>query len=156
MHRQASFIPTFFPEGTVVGEDVDFFYFPAYADKDLGKPVLGAGTLFVHHQGQPGGARAFIEFLETPIAHEIWMAQSGFLTPLQDGRTLDAYGERRRCSKMGEILLDATTFRFDGSDLMPGGDRRGRLLDRHGRLRRPASRRRSTWPTKIQESWDAT
>ena len=46
MHRQASFIPAFFPEGTVVGEDVDFFYFPAYAGKDLGKPVLGAGTVW--------------------------------------------------------------------------------------------------------------
>ena len=30
MHRQASFIPAFFPEGTEVGADVDFFYFPAY------------------------------------------------------------------------------------------------------------------------------
>jgi alpha-glucoside transport system substrate-binding protein len=28
MHRQASFIPSFFPEGTKVGEDADFFYFP--------------------------------------------------------------------------------------------------------------------------------
>jgi alpha-glucoside transport system substrate-binding protein len=43
MHRQASFIPSFFPEGTVVGEDVDFFYFPAFAEKDLGRPVLGGG-----------------------------------------------------------------------------------------------------------------
>ena len=25
--------------------DYDFFYFPAYATKDLGTPVLGAGTL---------------------------------------------------------------------------------------------------------------
>jgi alpha-glucoside transport system substrate-binding protein len=48
MHRQASFIPAFFPEGTEIGEDADFFYFPAYADKDLGSPVLGAGTLFDH------------------------------------------------------------------------------------------------------------
>ena len=55
MHRQASFIPAFFPEGTVVGEDADFFYFPAYAEKDLGSPVLGAGTLFGHHQREPGG-----------------------------------------------------------------------------------------------------
>ena len=46
MHHQASFIPSFFPEGTKLGEDADFFYFPAYASKpDLGKPVLGAGTL---------------------------------------------------------------------------------------------------------------
>lgn len=35
MHRQASFIPSFFPEGTKVGEDADFFYFPAFASKPI-------------------------------------------------------------------------------------------------------------------------
>ncbi len=57
MHRQASFIPSFFPEGTKLGEDADFFYFPAYAGKDLGKPVLGAGTLVDDHQGHAGRPR---------------------------------------------------------------------------------------------------
>ena len=50
--------------------------------KDLGKPVLGAGTLAMITSDSPA-ARAFIEFLKTPIAHEVWMAQSGFLTPLR-------------------------------------------------------------------------
>ena len=57
MHHQASFIPSFFPEGTELGEDADFFYFPAYAGKDLGKPVLGAGTLAFITKDTPGGAR---------------------------------------------------------------------------------------------------
>ncbi len=61
MHRQASFIPSFFPEGTVVGEDADFFYFPAYASKNLGKPVLGAGTVFAITKDSKA-ARALIEF----------------------------------------------------------------------------------------------
>lgn len=61
----------------------DFFYFPAYADKDLGKPVLGAGTLAFITQDTPA-ARAFIEWLKTPIAHEVWMAQKSFLTPAED------------------------------------------------------------------------
>ncbi len=40
------FIPSFFPEGTKLGEDADFFYFPPFASKpELGSPVLGAGTL---------------------------------------------------------------------------------------------------------------
>src|SRR5690606_15622562 len=46
LHHQASFIPSFFPEGTVIGEDADFFYFPSFESEDLGNPVLGAGTLF--------------------------------------------------------------------------------------------------------------
>ncbi|MGR3290038.1 MAG: ABC transporter substrate-binding protein, partial [Paracoccaceae bacterium] len=33
LHHQASFIPAFFPEGNIVGEDSDFFYMPAYASK---------------------------------------------------------------------------------------------------------------------------
>lgn len=117
MHRQASFIPSFFPEGTELGTDADFFYFPAYAEKDLGQPVLGAGTLaFIMKDSD--AARAFIEFLKTPIAHEVWMAQTGFVTP-HTGVNVDLYGSAA-LKKQGEILANATTFRFDASDLMPG------------------------------------
>lgn len=117
MHRQASFIPAFFPEGTEVGEDVDFFYFPAYADKDLGKPVLGAGTLFAI-TNPSDAANAMIEFLKLPIAHEMWMAQGGFLTPHAGVNTATYESDSLRAQ--GDILLNATTFRFDASDLMPG------------------------------------
>ena len=117
MHRQASFIPSFFPEDASVGEDVDFFYFPAYASKDLGKPVLGAGTLFAITNDSPG-ARGFMEFLQSAIAHEIWMAQKGFLTP-HKGVNADVFTDPT-VRKMNDILLNADTFRFDGSDLMPG------------------------------------
>nr|WP_255697103.1 ABC transporter substrate-binding protein [Sinirhodobacter sp. WL0062] len=117
MHRQASFIPSFFPEGTVIGQDADFFYFPAYAGKDLGQPVLGAGTMFAKLTENPA-ADAFITFLESPIAHEIWMAQTGFVTPYKAVNS-EVYGDET-LKKMGAILLNATTFRFDGSDLMPG------------------------------------
>ena len=117
MHRQASFIPVFFPDGTVVGEDADFFYFPASAEKDLGKPVLGAGTLWSITRDSEA-TRAFMAFLRTPIAHEVWMAQRGFLTPMK-GLNTELYGDPTM-RKMGDILLGADTFRFDGSDLMPG------------------------------------
>lgn len=117
MHRQASFIPAFFPEGTEVGTDVDFFYFPAYEDKDLGKPVLGAGTLF-GITNPSDATNVFVEFLQQPIAHELWMAQGGFLTA-HAGVNTEAYSDDSLRAQ-GEILLNATTFRFDASDLMPG------------------------------------
>lgn len=117
MHRQASFIPTFFPEGTLVGEDADFFYMPAPESGDLGQPVLGGGTMFAVLSENPA-AMAFIEFLKTPAAHEVWMAQQGFVTP-HTGANPEAYGDET-VRRMGQILLDATVFRFDGSDLMPG------------------------------------
>lgn len=117
MHHQASFIPSFFPEGTEVGTDADFFYFPAYASKDLGKPVLGGGTLF-GITNDSKAAQAFIRFLETTEAHETWMGLSGFLTP---NKNVDVAAYANDALRgQGQILLDATTFRFDGSDLMPG------------------------------------
>lgn len=117
MHKQASFIPTFFPDGSEYGLDFDFFYLPAFAEKDLGEPVLGAGTQFAI-LNDSDLARAFIEFLKTPIAHEVWMAQSGFLTPHVDVN-LEVFGDDA-LRAMNEILLNATTFRFDASDVMPG------------------------------------
>lgn len=116
LHKQATFIPTFFPEGIELGVDADFFYFPAYEREDLGQPVLGAGTLFGITEDSEA-TRGFIDFLQTDIAHEVWMAQSGFLTPLTSANT-DAYANDTLTS-LGEILTSATTFRFDGSDLMP-------------------------------------
>ena len=117
MHRQASFIPSFFPEGTEVGADVDFFYFPSYEGEDLGQPVLGAGTLF-SLTSDSEVARGFIEYLKTPIAHELWMAQSGFLTPYTEVNAEVFPSDTQRA--LNDVLLNATTFRFDGSDLMPG------------------------------------
>ena len=46
------------------------------------------------------------------------MAQSGFLTP-HKGVNPDVYTDAT-LRNLNEILLGATTFRFDGSDLMPG------------------------------------
>ena len=117
MHRQASFIPAFFPDGTKLGDDADFFYFPAFAEKDLGTPVLGAGILLAMTKESPA-ARAFMQFMKTPIASEIMMAQGAFLTPSKSANAATYPDDSTR--KQGEILTNATTFRFDGSDLMPG------------------------------------
>lgn len=117
MHRQASFATAFFPDDVEVGQDADFFYFPAFAEKDLGSPVLGGGTLMAITSPNEA-TMEFMNFLKTPIAHEVMMAQTGFLTP-HTGVSLDAYKDDILRGQ-GQILLDATTFRFDGSDLMPG------------------------------------
>ncbi|TRD21564.1 ABC transporter substrate-binding protein [Palleronia caenipelagi] len=117
LHKQATFIPTFFPEGTVVGEDADFFYFPAPAEGDLGKPVLGGGTMFAV-TADSEATQGFLQFLQTPLAHEIWMSQSGFLSPLKSANADVFPSDSQR--NMNNILTNATTFRFDGSDLMPG------------------------------------
>ena len=150
MHRQASFIPAFFPEGNMVGADSDFFYFPAYAGKDLGAPVLGAGTVWGITSDSPE-AHALIEYLRSAEAHEIWMARKGFLTP-HKGVNTDVFGDAT-LQKMNDILLGATTFRFDGSDLMPGGVGAGSFWT--GMVDYAGGKSAQEVADGIQASWDA-
>ncbi|MCM2472849.1 carbohydrate ABC transporter substrate-binding protein [Rhizobium sp. CG5] len=150
LHHQASFVPSFFPEGTVVGEDADFFYMPPYeSKKDLGNPVLGAGTLAMITKDSPA-ARAFIEFLQTPIAHELWMAQSSFLTPYKSA-SKETYANAPM-AKQGDILLNATTFRFDGSDLMPGKIGAGAFWT--GMVDYTGGKSAADVAASIQKAWD--
>lgn len=150
MHRQASFVPAFFPEDVEFGVDADFFYFPSYETKDLGNPVLGGGTLMAITDPSDG-ASALMEFLQLPIAHEIMMAQTGFLTP-HKGVNLEAY-LNDTLRKQGQILIDATTFRFDGSDLMPGGVGAGSFWT--GMVDYAGGKDATDVANEIQASWDA-
>lgn len=150
MHRQASFISSFFPDGTELGVDADFFYLPEMADRNLGKPVLGGGTLFTITKDSEA-ARAFIAFLQTPLAHELWMAQSGFLTPLKTANP-EAYANDA-LRKQGEILVDADTFRFDGSDLMPGKIGAGAFWT--GMIDLVGGKPAEQVAAEIQAAWDA-
>ncbi|MEJ6401774.1 ABC transporter substrate-binding protein [Yoonia sp. 2307UL14-13] len=150
MHRQASFIPAFFGDDISVGEDADFFYFPAYAEKDLGSPVLGAGTLWAI-TNENEAAHELMAFLQTPEAHEIWMGLGGFLTP-HTGVDLDAFSDPT-LGKMNEILLGATTFRFDASDLMPGGVGAGTFWT--GMVDYAGGKDAATVASEIQASWES-
>ncbi len=148
MHRQASFIPAFFPEGKK--DEADFFYFPAFAGKNLGKPVLGGGTIMTITKDSKG-ARAFMEYLQHPQSHEIWMAEGGFLTPFK-GADVNKYANKS-LKKQGEILLNATTFRFDGSDLMPGAVGAGSFWK--GMVNYSGGQTSKQVADEIQKSWDA-
>jgi len=114
MHRQASFITGFFPEG-VTEEDYAFFPFPKI-DPAYGVPALGAADLVVMFKDTPE-ARAFMQYLATPEAQEIWAAKGGFLSP-NKRVSPDIYPDTTTRA-MAEALTAAELFRFDGSDLMP-------------------------------------
>ena len=150
MHRQASFATAFFPEDIVPGEDADFFYLPGYAEKDLGSPVLGAGTL-LGITDPSEATTALMEFLTLPIASEVFMKQSGFLTP-HKGVNLDAYKDEI-LRKQGEIMLNATTFRFDASDLMPAAVGQGSFWT--GMVDYTGGKDAKAVADDIQKSWDA-
>jgi alpha-glucoside transport system substrate-binding protein len=116
MHRQASFIPSFFPEGTIVGEDVDYFYLPPI-DSAMGKPVLVSGNLVSLANDTPAG-RAVIEFMMSAASVEAEVKAGNAIGPM-NGVSLDWYPSDTQRG-YAEILMNADTFRFDASDLMPG------------------------------------
>jgi len=150
MHRQASFVPAFFPEGTEFGVDSDFFYMPSYASKDLGNPVLGGGTLMAITNASDA-TNELMKFFQLPLAHELYMAQSGFLTPLKTVN-LDTY-LNDALRGQGEILINATTFRFDASDLMPGAIGAGTFWT--GMVDYAGGKPAAQVAAEIQDSWDA-
>lgn len=115
MHRQASFIPAFFPDSAEIGENVDFFYFPSI-DETYGEPVLTAGDIAVMYNDRPE-VRAVMAYLSTGESMKGWVEAGGFIAPHQDS-SLDWYpSELDR--RFAELLLNADVTRFDGSDLMP-------------------------------------
>ena len=115
LHRQASFMPEFFPAGTEIGRDVDFFYFPMI-DPEQGRPLLMAGDIAAIYNDRPE-VRAVMAYLATGESARAYMAAGGYLSPHKDAN-LDWYTsdvDRR----YAELLRSADVTRFDGSDLMP-------------------------------------
>jgi len=118
MHRQATFIKSFildhFPN-LVPGKDFDFFPFPPI-DPQFGTPALGAADLFAMFNDTPE-ARAFMKYVVSPEAQEIWVGELGKLSA--NKRVNPAAYPDDLTRKAAKILSEASTFRFDGSDLMP-------------------------------------
>ena len=117
LHRQASFIPAFFPDGTTIGGDIDYFYLPPIDEENQGRPVLGAGDLLSAMQDRPE-VRAVMRWLATGESTRGWLEQGGFVSPHKD--TPLSWYPTDVDRGYAEILQNATTFRFDASDLMPG------------------------------------
>lgn len=116
LHKQANFIASFLPEGATPGIDYDVFPLPPI-DERFGMPILVAGDAFGMFNDTPE-ARALMEYLATPTPHEIWAGLGGFISP-HKAVSPDAYPDMVS-QKIAQILADADTIRFDGSDMMPG------------------------------------
>jgi alpha-glucoside transport system substrate-binding protein len=73
------------------------------------------------------------------------------VTPFKSAN-VEAYGSEA-LKKQGEILAGATTFRFDGSDLMPGKIGAGAFWT--GMVDLVGGKSPADVATDIQKSWDA-
>jgi alpha-glucoside transport system substrate-binding protein len=119
LHRQASFINAFFPDGTVAGEDYDWFPLPPIDQEG----ILFAGELTV--VGSNANRPEVVDFLNQFIGEEVQCEMGGVVASSRISPNVnvgpDCYAN--------EILADASvvltealetgTGRFDASDLMP-------------------------------------
>jgi alpha-glucoside transport system substrate-binding protein len=117
LHRQASFINAFFPEGVEAGVDYDWFPFPPIDQEG----TLFAGELSVVFRNAP----EVREFLEAFGGEEVQCAQGGIQATSRISPNInvgpDCYANDLLAGA-SEVLTEALaagTGRFDASDLMP-------------------------------------
>jgi alpha-glucoside transport system substrate-binding protein len=125
LHRQGNFITSFFPKGVQAGRDYDFFYLPQI-DDNFGKPFLVGGDLMAQFNDRPE-VRALIEYFTRGESMKAWLATGGALSPHLD-TNLDWYGNEVERG-VAALANQATSFRFDGSDLMPSEVGAGSFLE---------------------------
>ncbi len=116
LHKQGNFITTFFPDNLVAGEDYDFFYLPT-VDEQYGRPVLVAGDIYAMFNDRPE-VRMVMQYFATGASVEGWVKAGGAISPHKDSELSWYTNEVDR--KVAEVIQNATSVRFDGSDLMPG------------------------------------
>ena len=90
------------------------FAFPSIEGSE--PAVVGGGDLCVNFKTSEA-ATAFLEYLTTPEAAEIWIARGGFSSPNKNVDESAYPDEITRATATG--LAEAEMFRFDLSDLQP-------------------------------------
>jgi alpha-glucoside transport system substrate-binding protein len=98
------------------GETIDFFPFPTIKEEH-GDPLVGSGDVaaaFVNNED----VAELLEFLSTPEAGRTWVSTGAIVSP-NKGVPDDAY-PNDLVRKEADQVKNAESFRFDGSDLLPG------------------------------------
>ncbi|MBE7551227.1 MAG: extracellular solute-binding protein [Anaerolineales bacterium] len=117
LYKQGSFAPGFFfPKTARYGEDYDFFYLPPI-DPEFGNPVLGNGVIYAMFNDRPE-VREVMRYLTKAESAKALVEAGGFISAHKD--TPLSWYPTAADLRYAQIVLSANTFRFDGSDLMPG------------------------------------
>jgi alpha-glucoside transport system substrate-binding protein len=120
LHRQASFINAFFPEGTQAGVDYDWFPLP---------PIDKEGTLFAGEFaviGTAGNRPEVTDFLNQFMDQKIQCAMGGTTASSRISPNVNVGPECYANSILADAsvvltnALSTGTGRFDASDMMPG------------------------------------
>ena len=116
MVMEGDFVPGVAGEGNPLEPETGFNVFPFPSIGGSAPAVVGGGDLVVLFT-ENEAAQAFVEYLTTPEASEIWAKRGGFSSP---NKKVEAsiYPDPIQQTTAGAIG-EAETFRFDLSDLQP-------------------------------------
>ena len=137
-------------EDLVIGETIDWVPFPrigtdaSYAT--FGGDVVGAFT-------DSDSSRAFMQYIITQEANEVWAGTGAIVSPHR-GVGTDAY-PNELVVREAEQLANADAIRFDGSDLLPAGiagESMGALLQR---ALRGDTIDWADFQQRVQQAWQA-
>ncbi|GGX69393.1 ABC transporter substrate-binding protein [Streptomyces fructofermentans] len=104
--------------GRKIGQDADFFPFPAVGDGTA--PVVSGGdaAVVLKDGKNQKAAMQFLEYLTTPEASAVWAGAGGFLSP---NKKLDlaSYGDDVTRETAKSLIEAGDSVRFDMSDQAP-------------------------------------
>jgi alpha-glucoside transport system substrate-binding protein len=115
MNMNGSFIPSFFPKGLKADVDYGAFYFPPI-DPQYGSPVEVGADIWAATADRPE-VMAVMECLTKGEHLKKWMEEGGVFASHKDA-DLSWYGSDTD-RVVGQVIANAQTVRFDGSDAMP-------------------------------------
>jgi alpha-glucoside transport system substrate-binding protein len=115
MYKQASFAESWFPDGTTIGDDVDFFVLPG-TDAAVPGPLVVGGDTLVQFSDDPDVHR-LMNFLISPAGPREWASRGGFFNGLTTVGLDTYYSAADRL--FAELLREDRIVRFDASDVMP-------------------------------------
>ena len=119
LSKQAQFITAFFPEDVQqdVAANAGFFDFPDVEGGFEGNPLLISGDQAGLLTDNPA-AESLIQYMAGPEGGAQWAEQGGRISPHQEF-DLERYPDELN-RRIAELVQDADTLAFDGSDAMPG------------------------------------
>lgn len=119
LHRQASFITSFFPDDIQenLDEEAGVFVLPPVEGGFDGTPILGSGNFAALLDADNENAVKVLNYLASDEFGVPWAKAGGFLSP---HTTFDVANYPDETTKeIANQTNEADVFRFDGSDLMP-------------------------------------
>lgn len=129
LHRQASFITTFFPadvQASLTTDEPQAGVFALPPINGDAAPAMGGGDAAGMSDGRDAVVRT-MAYLGSAAFAEGWAPAGGYIAPHEGFDTSVYPTELER--QIGELVAKAPAFRFDGSDLMPSQVGAGTFFD---------------------------